>query len=750
MNPPRPNRPDPALFQQSRNPPIPKPNALGNPMMYNPNQYNPGYPPSNGSWGPPRQQAPQQQQQAPPANPEPWDWDENVNNFQNYSEASQLPPSAAKLHNVPPTNTPPMYQAPDFAVNQPVSGYPPEHSVNNNQYDMQTQSSNQNWGWGEGDWEWGSENQQHSTQQQHQVSQPPVLPGQFESQPAPYQSMPPAPVSGLEMGFSTLSLTKQGREEIPPQSLERPTWSQPQPPAAPTQQEDLNSSTWSRVPTWGSALDYEQNSYEPELEQSYPRELGERNTFADGASFTDPSQPVLPPPTLGNGQAYPPPVPPVSEQQQQQQPVNPYRSVPPPPTAVASEITRISPIPQVVANTDQTDAELQAAPVDIGAAPVYPVAPSPSLSARINPGQPYGLLEGFNNGPGVAAYSGPEFSATAPVGMPVSDAPIGNRLPGSGSRSQSGTPSMERESERPDAEGGYENDQPTPLQPTPLFSQTSAGSGFGDRKVAQESPAGSRPSSRQAGSTPSSENPSTNPSPYHMAGDATTFVRPKPVSTTPNYYPTSTTAPTPPAPPTAPTTARGSQEAVGSEFGPPVSTVPLSRADGATTTSMLPPSSQRMIPGSGSQGPPLLSMVPQQPQPPAQSRPAGTVTPVSEQRIVTGFAKNDPVPAPPVSASTPLLATVPQAQPQQAEEVRSQTRSPPPPHRSETIGSENPRASAIVPTTVATGNVSTDRSDERISSDRDREREREIKPHDRSRVERGIFFFYFYKYFICH
>ena len=40
-------------------------------------------------------------------------------------------------------------------------------------------------------------------------------------------------------------------------------------------------------------------------------------------------------------------------------------------------------------------------------------------------------------------------------------------------RSLSGTPSMERESERPDAEGGYENDQPpAPLANPPLYAQT--------------------------------------------------------------------------------------------------------------------------------------------------------------------------------------------------------------------------------------------------------------------------------------
>lgn len=752
MNPPRPNnRQDPAIYQPSRNPPPAKPSAPGNVMMYNPNQYSQGFPPANGSWAPPRQQPPlqqqpQQQQAPPPPTQESWDWDENVNNFQSYPEPNQ---TAAKLQNVPPANPPNLYSVPDYSLTQPVPSYQPEHTVNNNQYDTQAPSSNQNWGWNEGeDWGWGNEYQQQNIQQP-QTSQPPLPVSQVENQQSTnYQSMPPPPVnSGLETGFSTLSLSNQAREE-PLQGQEQPQhppWAQQQLPA-PTQSEESN---WSRVPTWGSALDHEQSPYEPGPESSYPRELGERNTFADGASFTDPSQSLPPPPaSLGNDQVYAPPVsvqPNIPSEQQSM--YGGGRSMHPPPSTLnlGTELTRVSPTPLIGSSMDQIEPSTDSTAVE--------PATLPSLTAhRINSGSSYGSnTEGFNSGPVGMTYNGSEFPVAPHVGgvpIPTSDLSIGNRLPGSGSRSQSGTPSMERESERPDAEGGYENDQPTPLFSQPASIPYAA---MAERKMTQESPAGSRPSSRQAGSTPSSETASANPSPYHLPGDGNAFARPKPVSGPGSFYPVATTSHVAAAPPpssAAPTVARGSQEAVGSEFGPPVSAVPLSRAENLTTSSsMLPPSSQRMIPGSGSQ-PPLLSMVPtpqqQQSQPQPQPRPAGTVTPVSEQRIVTGFAKNDPVPAPPVVQAAPLLAAAPQGPPpmQQVEEVRTQqsvSRSPPPPHRSETIGSENPRAnlnSGAAPTGgTAGGNGTADRSDDRISSDRDRDRE--IKPHDRgSRVER--------------
>ncbi|XP_059352135.1 protein transport protein Sec16A-like isoform X3 [Daphnia carinata] len=756
MNPPRPSRQDPALYQPSRNPPPAKPSAPGNVMMYNPNQYNAGYPPSNGSWGPPRQQPPlqqqqQQQQQAPlPTNQESWNWDENVNNFQNYTEPSQTAAMAPKLQNAPPANPPNMYNVPDYSLPQQVSSYQPEHAVNNNQYDSQASSSNQNWGWNDGeDWGWGNEYQQQQNTQQTQLPQPPLPAGPVENQqPTNFPNMPPLPgSSGLETGFSTMSLSNQEREETQGEQQQQPAWSQPQHPT-PALPEESNAASWSRVPTWGSALDHEQGSYEPGAEQSYPRELGERNTFADGASFTDPSQ-SLPPATasLSNDQMYAPtgvvqPAPP----EQQQQLYAGGRVMHPPPSTLnlGAELIRVSPTPQVGPNMEQTETG-----ADLAASVEPEVAPPVSMN-RINPGLSYGsMTEGFNNGPQGVPFSAAEFPGAPPVGgLPISniDLSIGNRLPGSGSRSQSGTPSMERESERPDAEGGYENDQPTPL-----FSQppTAPYGALAERKVAQESPAESRPSSRLAGSTPSTETPIANPSPYHLPGDGNAFVRPKPVSSTGSFYPVATTshitaAPTPLA---TPAVARGSQEAVGSEFGPPMSAVPLSRADNLTTSSsMLPPSSQRMIPGSGSH-PHLLPMVatpqPQQSQPLPQPRPPGTVTPVTEQRIVTGFAKNDPVPVPPVGPVAPLLATTPQGPPplQPVEEVRTQSlsRSPPPPHRSETIGSENPRAnpnSGITPTGgTAVGNGSVDRSDDRISNDRDRDRE--TKPHDRgSRVER--------------
>lgn len=213
----------------------------------------------------------------------------------------------------------------------------------------------------------------------------------------------------------------------------------------------------------------------------------------------------------------------------------------------------------------------------------------------------------------------------------------------------------------------------------------------------------------------------------HVASGMSTFARPS------SLY--SAAATSTPSPSSAPTTARGSQEAVGSEFGPP--------------PSILPPSSQRMIPGSGSQGyyyfelslllflfftislclvfkdPPMTGAPAQQPLQ-LTTRPTGAVTPVSEQRIVTGYARNDP----PASVALPSAPSAVQSS-QQQEESRI-NRSPPPPHRSETIGSENPphnNVSGAGPAVAGSGGA--DRADDRISSDR------EHKPHDnRSRAER--------------
>jgi hypothetical protein len=432
MNPPRPNRQDPAIYQPSRNPPPAKSSAPGNVMMYNPNHYNPGFPPANGSWAPPRQQQPQQQQAPPPPTQESWDWDENVNNFQSYPEPSQTAAMVPKLQNAPPANPPNMYSVPDYSLTQPVPSYQPEHTVNNNQYDTQAPSSNQNWGWNEGDdWGWSNEYQQQNVQQP-QTSQPPLPINQVENQQSTnYQSMPPPPVnSGLETGFSTLSLSNQAREE-PLQGQEQPQhppWAQQQLPA-PTLSEESN---WSRVPTWGSALDHEQSPYEPGPESSYPRELGERNTFADGASFTDPSQSLPPPPpaSLGNDQVYAPPalVQPIPSEQQ-----NMYgagRSMHPPPSTLnpGTELTRVSPTPLMGSSMDQIEPSTDSTEV-------VP-ATLPSLSAhRINSGSSYGSsAEGFNSGQVGMPYNGSEFPGAPHVDevlIATSDLSIDNRLPGS-------------------------------------------------------------------------------------------------------------------------------------------------------------------------------------------------------------------------------------------------------------------------------------------------------------------------------
>ena len=712
----------------TRNPPA-KASAPGNVQhLYNPNQYLPNQQmPSNGSY------------QLPPAMPpskDAFNWDENVNSYSNYQQnhitVPQNHPSA------PQSQALPLFNVPDYSLNHQVPSYPPEAATNNNQFEHSSASSD-NWGWNDaGDWGtgWNNEQPQQPEQietQQHQPTSQPL--GQQVEPTRNFNpgSMPPVPATGLEQGLNAMSLAEQ--------------------PPFPQYQTDVTSS-WSRAPTgWTSTEEQGKHQGYPSLANeasslTYPQELGERNTLADGASFTDPSQPLLPPPLLVHHTPLPGEI-----GNQFHQPTgaseSSVRSFHSPPSTLALGEVRPPPVsttPQPITSwTLASEPETKVAEASV-------VSPPQSLVYT---------TEAFNNGG--AETLGNALTATPATGEATEVLPpMGIRLPASGSRSQSGTPSMERESERPDAEGGYENDQPTPLYSAPVTT-TSYGA------LTQESPATSRPASRQAGSTPSTEMPSGNQTPSYMSGSGNeSFVRPKPVantggvngaSTAVGFYasPNSTSTPitSPPQSASPFHVARGSQEAVGSEYGPPT---------------MLPPSSQRMIPGSGFQGPPLLSVAPQQqPQPPQpqqqpqqqqqqQQRPSGSLTPVSEQRIVTGFAKNDPVLPPslvtgasqPAAAHTTGGSGVMGPPPSVEAEPRTSLNRSPPSHRSETIGSENPRAnvpSGTPATMLASGGGpsggginSADRSDERGSSGEQvsRDRDHVNKPHDsRSRMDRG-------------
>ena len=698
MNQQRPNQFDQANFQQGRSVPPNHRAPPGNPPLYNPNQYQQSqqHVPENGSWASGKQQHSQAK--------DPWEWDENVNNYHqpNYppSDQGHTPaPAGAKLHANPTHHAgQPMYNVPDYSVNQPLpnAGYQPEHLSNNNQKGGWTDPE---------DWGWNNEysQQQEPYQQPHSLGHMNVV--ESNSMANSYHSLPP----GIEQGLSSMSLNSHGQESIPPVPTQ-----QEEPPSTTWHQPPLNdepTASWSRTPTWGSSLEHAAGYPE------YPPELGERNTIADGASFTDPNQQPAAP--LAKSQVYTPPtgrsmIPETSQIE------------PPPPQQQLSFSNSSRNLPPL--NPTLEESPNRASPSFQGPPTVVPSltedVASPAMSSpRVNTGPPTNL-HGLPQGTLDSAQSVP-FSGAA------MDGSSGYRLPATASRSQSGTPSLERETERPDAEGaGYENDQPTPLvSQTSTASNVTAGSASGasfagsSGKVAQESPVGSRPASRQAG-TPSTETPPTVP--YHPSGGES-FSRPKPLAAGGGFYPN---APAPPL--STPNVARGSQEAVGSEFGPPPSSV-------------LPPSSQRMIPGSiSSQGPPLLTVAPalnQQQQHQKQQRPAGSVTPVSEQRIVTGFAKNDPVPVAPVGLVQPPPVAQPAVPVEESRSQESHSRSPPPPHRSETIGSENPRANAtsgVLPLAGAgAGNGSADRSDDRISTDRERDRDREPKaPDNRSRVER--------------
>lgn len=722
-----------------RNPPAPK--ALGNVQLYNPNQYTPSQQmPSNGAY------MPQQQPAAGAPGQSSSGWDQNVNKYANYQQNHSVPGQNHQI--APPTQPSPMFNMPDYSLNHQIPNFAPDQvATNNNQLDP-TANSSENWGWDDAnDWgtSWSNENTQqpgqHETiQQQQQQQQQPSPPSLPPVQVEPSHFHPP-PTTGLEHGLNAMSLVEQ-----------------PTPMQYSAQVADVTV-PWSQTPTgWGSTEEQTHN-------HGYSQELGERNTLADGASFTDHSQP----PPQSSSMRQTPQLSGEAGSHQLYQPAGAESSLrashPPPSTLALGEVRplHISASPQSTASW------------------ILPTT-EPILEAAASDGMVASTAEVFNG----TAYNGcaETLEQVPPSNVEVAEVAdvlpsIGVRLPASGSRSQSGTPSMERESERPDAEGGYENDQLTPL-----YSTQASGASLtfvamnSDRKGAQESPVTSRPASRQAGSTPSAETPNSTQSPSYImggGGGSDSFVRPKPVPSAaggatgtgggPGFYTSPNTTSNPITNPTQSASpfhmTRGSQEAVGSEYGPPVS-----RSD----NSMLPPSSQRMIPGSGSQGPPPMStglpssssqqQPQQQPlQQAQQQRPPASVTPVSEQRIVTGFAKNDPVPPPSLLTTTPQPAAAQVTggsssmgiPPAVEVEARSSLNRSPPSHRSETIGSENPRANTTTatPATMTSGGGgggpsgggvnAGDRSDERGSTGEQISRDRDhlIKPHDnRSRMDR--------------
>lgn len=726
MNSQRNNRGEPPYYNQSRMN-APPPGAMSNAPIYGQGQYAMG-PPTNGGWG-----QPQGPISAPKDN---WTWGENTNSYSNFQEPNQLGKINSQL---PPTYTPTDLHS------VPVPPNELDHMANNNQYE-QPQNSNQNWEWSD-EWGWGAETPKTT---QPDIPQEPRV-NQAQAIHNTYQGLPVNPSLGIESSFNSMSLANQNREEIP-QSLEQQPWAQVQLHSSSTSDDP---GSFSRVSTWGSAMDHgaERGISNVGSEANlYHSELGERNTYADGASFTDATQPLQP---LPSGQAFSPPnEPPIGASQ----PVIPLARTSLPPTSLvlaeSVPLQREPSLPALDMNHGEPLIEpLQSEPIPTA----YPLAPQPQMPLPTKANVPpvsggFGHAEGYRESAASVKhqYGSAEYQneSQQEPSLPANASSVA-RYSESVSRSQSGTPSMERETERPDAEGGYENDQPVPVYqpppPTPYI--------LPERKVPQESPAGSRPSSRQAVITPSSETPMANPSSYQVQGDIGPFARPKAIPPTTGFYsPVNPPMGPPQAPPasSAPPVARGSQEAVGSENVPPPS-----RADGSNAPpASFPPSSQRMIPGSGSQGPfagPIQQTASQQQQiqhPPLpqqqQPRPTGSITPVGEQRIVTGFAKNDPVPVPSAASVAPVPAPAPVSlSHQQAEETRSLSgsRSPPPPHRSETIGSENPRTN-IAPSVnmpvgnAGVGNASADRSDDRISldrqPDRDRlDREREARNHDR-------------------
>ena len=263
MNQPRPtNRlPQPNLLPPQNYPPA------GNVQMFNPYATN-QLSPSNGSWAPPPSQPHEQQVK------DPWNWDDNVGRSSSHLESKPPVHLAHNLNNHPP----PMYSSPEFLQNQPVPRFPLEHQhqTNNNQYDNSGNKTN---------WGWNDDYAQQSNQ--NGVPSEPTL----ANNPNTYQpGLHPPPLSGngfptnLEHGMNNMSISN--REE--PQSWESQLNSQRsfQPPRDET-------ASWSGAPSWGSM------GGPPPLENRSQTHqfsgLGERSTFADGASFSDGSQvPVYP------------------------------------------------------------------------------------------------------------------------------------------------------------------------------------------------------------------------------------------------------------------------------------------------------------------------------------------------------------------------------------------------------------------------------------------------------------------------
>ena len=384
---------------------LPQPNLLppqnflpaGNVQMYNPYAAN-QVSSSNGSWGPPPSQ-PQEQQVK-----DPWNWDDNTGSSPSHLESKPPAHLAHNLNNHPP----PMYSSQDFLQNHPIPHFPSEqHQTNNNQYD--NSGNKQNWGW----------NDDHAQQSnQNGVSNEPIS----ANNPNNYQPalhMPPPPGNGLpttlEHGMNNMSLSS--REE--PQLWESQLNSQSN---FPPSRDEVPS--WSGAPSWGSlgVLPPTENRDQPHQFSG----LGERSTFADGASFSDGSQvptyPTNPSSTqLGLNGAF---------SQQLEESVSPYPHYPPP-TSHPSMVPVSG--PPVSETLNSATGHLAGPPIGfLAGPPTIPVTTSAAIPASGPPvaiqaasstAPPTGPLNSYLNDPSTDLSSG---SPTEPLTGLLTDLSTGS------------------------------------------------------------------------------------------------------------------------------------------------------------------------------------------------------------------------------------------------------------------------------------------------------------------------------------
>ena len=380
MNQPRPtNRlPHPNLLPPQNYPPT------GNVQMFNPYSNN-QISSSNGSWAPPPSQPHEQQVK------DPWNWDDSVGSSSSHMEPKPPAHLAHNLNNHPP----PMYSSSDFLQRHPVPHFPlehqPQHQTNNNQYD--NSGSKQNWGWNE------------DYNQQSNQNGAPIEP-MSANNPNDYQpglQIPPPSGNGfptnLEHKMSNMSLSN--REE--PKSWE----------AQPNSQANFHPSrdevpSWTGAPSWGS-LDAPPpiDNIGHQLQFSG---LGERSTFADGASFSDGSQVPTYPMTSSSNQygpngAFP---------QQQEELVSPYPHYPPP-----TNHPSMVPLSGPPSESPLAETSLNSATGPLTGPPTGPLA-GPLA------GPPTGPLTGPPTGPPTGPLTGPPTGpllagpATTPATIPAS------------------------------------------------------------------------------------------------------------------------------------------------------------------------------------------------------------------------------------------------------------------------------------------------------------------------------------------